>query len=134
MIAGANGPDTKLLGATLAAVVLDRPAVADQEQPRGLDQGDDNPTDHAAVAKQHDVPHIRRLGEVATARKHKKSKPRRRVVERMLAGLGCQTAAPCSSVMTRTASILSDAFPSPGPDCGLDALIDFRLGTRLNGF
>ena len=81
VIAGANGPDTKLLAATLAAVVLDRPAVADQEQHLCLDQGDDNPTDHAAIAKQHDVPHIRRIGEEAKARKHQKSKPRRWVVE-----------------------------------------------------
>ena len=43
MIAGANGPDTKLLAATLAAVVLERPAVADQERHLCLDQGDDNP-------------------------------------------------------------------------------------------
>ena len=44
VIAGANGPDTKLLAATLAAVVLERPAVADQEPRLCLDQGDDNPT------------------------------------------------------------------------------------------
>ena len=87
MIAGANGPDTKLLGAILAAVVLDRPAVADQEPHLCLHKGDDNPTDHAAVAQQHDVPHIRRLGEDATARKHQQSKPRRRVVERTLGWL-----------------------------------------------
>ena len=87
VIAGANGPDTKLLAATLAAVVLERPAVADQEPHLCLDQGDDNPTGRAAVAQQHDVPHIRRLGEDATARKHQQSKPRRRVVERTLGGL-----------------------------------------------
>ena len=87
VIAGANVHDTKLLDATLAAVVIDRPAVVDQEQHLCLDKGYDNPTGHAAVAKHDYVPHIRRIGEDATARRHKKSKPRRWVVERTLGWL-----------------------------------------------
>ena len=47
-----------------------------------------NPTDRGKPGtQQHDVPHIRRIGEDATARKHQQSKPRRRVVERTLGGL-----------------------------------------------
>ena len=87
VIAGANVHDTKLLDATLTAVVVERPAVADQEQHLCLDKGYDNPTGHAAVAKHHYVSHIRRIGEDATARRHKKSKPRRWVVERTLSWL-----------------------------------------------
>ena len=87
VIDGANVPDTKLLDATLTAVVVERPASANQEQHLCLDKGYDNPTGHAAVAKHDYVPHIRRIGEDATARRHKKSKPRRWVVERTLSWL-----------------------------------------------
>ena len=73
--------------AYVTAVVIDRPAVADQEQHLCLDKGYDNPTGHASVVKYDYVPHIRRIGEDATARKHKQGKPRRWVVERTLGWL-----------------------------------------------
>lgn len=92
VIAGAKVDDTKLLDATLAAVVIDRSAATDQEQQHCLDKGHDNLTGHAAVAKKDYVSHIRCIGKDATARKHKKSKPHRWVVERTL---GCRTASPC---------------------------------------
>ena len=87
VIAGANGPDTKLLDAMLAAIVIDRPDPNEHEQHLCLDKGDDNSTGTAAVKKHQYVPHIRRIGEESKARKHKKSKPRRWVVERTLGWL-----------------------------------------------
>ena len=87
VIDGANVPDTKLLDATLSAIVVDRPDPENHEQHLCLDKGYDNPTGEAAVAKHRYVPHIRRIGEEAKARKHKKSKPRRWVVERTLGWL-----------------------------------------------
>jgi putative transposase len=87
VIDGANVHDTKLLDATLNAIVIDRPDPEDQEQHLCLDKGYDNPTGHAAVAEHQYVPHIRRIGEEATARRHKKHKPRRWVVERTLSWL-----------------------------------------------
>ena len=87
VIDGANVHDTKLLDATLSAIVVDRPDPEDHEQHLCLDEGYDNPTGKAAVEKHQYVPHIRRIGEEAKARKHKKSKPRRWVVERTLGWL-----------------------------------------------
>ena len=49
--AGANSHDTKLLAATLEAIVVDRPLpTAERPPPLCLDQGDDNPTGHETVA------------------------------------------------------------------------------------
>ena len=83
--------ESKRLGhggdARMSAVVVERPATADQEQHLCLDKGYDNPTGHAAVATHGYVPHIRRIGEDATARRHRKSKPRRWVVECTLSWL-----------------------------------------------
>lgn len=94
VIAGANVHDTKLLAATLDAVVVarPRPTVA-TPQHLCLDKAYDNPTGHKAVAAHDYIPHIRRIGEEkfnpATA--EKKYPARRWVVERTLAWLsGCR--------------------------------------------
>jgi putative transposase len=96
VIAGANVHDTKLLDATLAAVVVDRPDPDEHEQHLCLDKGYDNPTGQAAVEKHEYVPHIRRIGEEAKARQHKKAKPRRWVVERTLGWLS-----KCRAILVR---------------------------------
>ncbi len=64
VIAGANVHDTKLLAATLEAIVVTRPEpTTEQPQHLCLDKGYDNPTGEAAVAADGYVPHIRRIGE-----------------------------------------------------------------------
>ena len=88
-IAGANIHDTKLLAATLEAVVVERP------QPTGassqhlcLDKGYDNPTGHQTVAAYQYIPHIRRIGEEKLDLDGQMTSPARRwVVERTLAWL-----------------------------------------------
>ena len=94
-----------------------------------LDKGYDNPAGHATVAKHEYVPHIRRIGEDATARKHKKSKPRRWVVERTLDWLS-----KCRALLVRYDKnwlIISDSFNSPLPCCGIDAITDSVPVERL---
>ena len=64
MVAGANVHDTKLLEATLAAIVVERPQPTDQApQHLCLDKGYDNPTGHQAAAAHGYQVHIRRIGE-----------------------------------------------------------------------
>jgi putative transposase len=88
-IAGAHGHDTKLLAATLAAIVVDhRPPTAARPQHLCLDKGDDNPTGHETVAAYQYTPHIRRIGEEKFDSSGQKTYPARRwVVERTLAWL-----------------------------------------------
>lgn len=88
-IAGANIHDTKLLAATLAAIVVERPQPTAQEpQPLCLDQGDDNPTGRETVAIDQDTPHIRRIGEERLDADGERRDPARRwVIERTLAWL-----------------------------------------------
>jgi putative transposase len=88
-IAGANVHDTKLLAATLAATVVERPQpTAEAPQHLCLDKGYDNPTGHETVAAYQDTPHIRRIGEERLDTNGEKSYPARRwVVERTLAWL-----------------------------------------------
>lgn len=63
VIAGANVHDTKLLAATLEAIVVARPQPSvEQPQHLCLDLGYDNPTGHAAITAQGYVPHLRRIG------------------------------------------------------------------------
>jgi putative transposase len=64
VIAGANVHDTKLLAATLDALVVERPQPT-PEQPLHLclDKAYDNPTGEEAVATHGYVPHIRRISE-----------------------------------------------------------------------
>lgn len=88
-IAGANVHDTKLLAATLEAIVVDRP-LPTEEMPQHLclDKGYDNPTGHETVVAYRYLPHIRRIGEETRAANGEKRYPARRwVVERTLAWL-----------------------------------------------
>jgi len=64
VIAEANRHDTKLLAATLEAIVVERPApTPEAPQHLCLDKGYDNPTGHTTVAHFGYIPHIRRIGE-----------------------------------------------------------------------
>jgi putative transposase len=88
-IAGANVHDTKLLAATLEAIVVERP-LPTEEKPQHLclDKGDDNPTGHETGATYQYTPHIRRIGAEKLDPNGQKSYPACRwVVERTLAWL-----------------------------------------------
>ena len=89
VIDAANVHDTKLLAATLAAVVVERPQpTPEHPQHLCLDKGYDNPTGRTAVAEHGSVPHIRRIGEEKLDPKREKTYPARRwVVERTLGWL-----------------------------------------------
>jgi putative transposase len=89
VIAGANVHDTKLLKATLEAIVVERPKPT-EELPQNLclDKGYANPTGHQTVAEHEYQPHIRRIGEEKLDDNGQKRYPARRwVVERTLAWL-----------------------------------------------
>jgi putative transposase len=88
-IAGANVHDTKLLAATLEALVVDRPRpTAERPQHLCLDKGYDDPTGHQTVAASQYTPHIRRIGEEKLDPDGGKIDPARRwVVERTLVWL-----------------------------------------------
>ena len=87
-IAGANVHDTKLLAATINAIVVERPDPAEVPQQLCLDKGYDNPTGEAACAATGYIPHIRRIGEEKLDGWGQKTHPARRwVVERTLAWL-----------------------------------------------
>jgi putative transposase len=88
-LAGANVHDTKLLAATLEAIVVVRPQPTEEaSQHLCLDKGYDNPTGHETVAAFQYVPHIRRIGEEKLDAHGQKTSPARRwVVERTLAWL-----------------------------------------------
>ena len=88
-IAGAKVHDTKLLAATLEAIVVERPPpTAEKPQHLCLDKGYDNPTGHETVAAYQYIPHIRRIGEEKFDPNGQKTYPARRwVVERTLAWL-----------------------------------------------
>ena len=98
VVAGANVHDTKLLAATLDAIVVERPQpTAEQVQHLCLDKGYDNPTGEAAVAAHHYQPHIRRIGEEKLAPDGEKRYPARRwVVERTLGWLS-----KCRAILVR---------------------------------
>ena len=84
MVAGANVHDTKLLEATLEAIVVQRPQPTDEApQHLCLDKGYDNPTGHQAAAAYGYQAHIRRIGEEKLDSSGEKTQPARRwVVER----------------------------------------------------
>lgn len=88
-IGGANIPDTKLLEATLEAIVIERPTpTPDRPQHLCLDKGYDNPTGRTATAAHGYMPHIRRIGEEKRDAKGEERFPARRwVVERTLGWL-----------------------------------------------
>ncbi len=89
IVAGANRHDTKLLAATLDAIVVPRPAPTEEKpQHLCLDKGYDNPTGHEAAQAHGYTPHIRRIGEEKKDEQGEKRYPARRwVVERTLAWL-----------------------------------------------
>jgi len=98
VVAGANVHDTKLLRATLEAVVVERPQpTEEQAQHLCLDKGYDNPTGHQTVADHQYTPHIRRIGEEKLDEHRQRRYPARRwVVERTLAWLS-----KCRSILVR---------------------------------
>jgi putative transposase len=86
IVAPANAHDSTLIQGIVEAVVVDRPAGADEHL--CLDKGFDTPAAERAVLDAGYAPHIRRIGEehkpCDRARGHK---PRRWVVERTIAWL-----------------------------------------------
>jgi putative transposase len=102
VIAGANVHDSKLLKATLEAIVVERPAPTGQSpQHLCLDKAFDNPNAEQAVLDQEYVPHIRRIGEEKFDENKRKRHPARRwVVERTLAWLS-----KCRAILVRYAKL-----------------------------
>ena len=99
VVAGANIHDTKLLEATIEAIVVPRPDPELNEQHLCLDKGFDNPTGHAAAEQAQYTPHIRRIGEEKLDARGRKTQPARRwVVERTLAWLS-----KCRAILVRYA-------------------------------
>lgn len=98
VVSGANVHDTKLLRATLEAVVVERPRPIDEEpQHLCLDKAYDNPTGHQTVAEYDYQPHIRRIGEEKLDDTgHNRYPARRWVVERTLAWLS-----KCRAILVR---------------------------------
>ena len=98
VVAGANVHDTKLLSATLEAIVVERPQpIEERPQHLCLDKGYDNPTGHQAAAAHRFQSHIRRIGEEKLDACGQKRFPARRwVVERTLAWLS-----KCRAILVR---------------------------------
>jgi len=97
-IASANRHDTKVLKATLEAIVVERPQpTTDRPQHLCLDKAYDNPTGHTTVAAYGYVAHIRRIGEEKLDTTGQKTYPARRwVVERTHAWLS-----KCRAILVR---------------------------------
>jgi putative transposase len=95
--AGANVHDTKLLRATLEAIIVERP-VPTKRKPQNLclDKGYDNPTGRAAVEGLGYKVHLRRIGEEPTPRSRRTHPPRRWVVERTFGWLN-----KCRAILVR---------------------------------
>ncbi len=88
VIDGANVVEQHLLKATIAAIVVERPDPADEEQHLSLDKAFDNPEGRAAATQAGYTPHIRRIGEEKKPCDRSKGyKPRRWVGERTFAWL-----------------------------------------------
>lgn len=88
VIARANAPDFTLLGATIEAVVVERPDPAEVEQHLCLDAGYDNEPAREVAEGQGYVAHIRPArGGPRPKRRPGRRKARRWVVERTLAWL-----------------------------------------------
>lgn len=91
--------DSKLLDATLEAVVVEPPNPIHHKQHLCLDKGYDNPTGHAAARVWGYAPHIRRIGEEKLDENQRKRHPARRwVSERCLSWWNG-----CRSILTRWA-------------------------------
>lgn len=89
VVTGANVHDTKILAATLDAIVVERPKPSEEApQHLCLDKGYDNPTGWRSLEKRGYIAHIRRIGEEKLAADGQKTYPARRwVVERTIAWL-----------------------------------------------
>jgi len=99
VVAGANVHDTKLLRATIDAMIVERPNPRMHEQHLCLDKGYDNPTGHTTTHQRDYISHIRRIGEEKLDVKKRKRLPARRwVVERTLAWLS-----KCRAILVRYA-------------------------------
>ena len=98
IVAGANIHDTKLLAATIEAIVVERPEpTAESPQNFCLDKAYDNPTGHEVVPAHGYQGHIRRIGEEKLDEQGEKRHPARRwVVERTLAWLS-----KCRAILVR---------------------------------
>lgn len=96
--APANVHDTKLLGQTLDAVVVERPKPSRKApQHLCLDKGYDNQTGEQAALEHGYRPHIRRIGEEKLEPDGRQRHPARRwVVERTLAWLS-----KCRAILVR---------------------------------
>lgn len=95
-IGGANVPDAQLLDATIAAIVLERPPVAEgYEQHLALDKGYDNDTGYGACLDHGYEPHIARIRDTRPPRPVEHP-ARRWVVERTLAWLSM-----CRGILVR---------------------------------
>ena len=126
VVAGANVHDTKLLAATLDALVAARPAPTTRApQHLCLDKAYDNPTGHTAVAAHDYVPHIRRIGEEKLDATLQTRHPARRwVVERTLAWLS-----KCRAILVRYDKKASNYLGLLKLAC---ALLWFRRLQQLN--
>jgi putative transposase len=86
---GANRNDHLLLGATIEAIVVERPAPTEEKpQHLCLDKGYDNAPTQQVVEAQGYIAHIRRIGEEKIDATGEKRQPARRwVVERTISWL-----------------------------------------------
>jgi putative transposase len=123
---GANRHDTKLLDATLEAIVVARPLpTAEAPQHLCLDKGYDNPTGENTVHKHNYIPHIRRIGEEKLDDAGAPRYPARRwVVERTLAWLS-----KCRALLVRYDKKASNYLALLQLAC---ALLWFRRYARLS--
>jgi putative transposase len=128
VLAGANVHDTKLLEATIGAIVVPRPKPTKKApQHLCLDKGYDNPTGHRAAEQTKYTPHIRRIGEEKFDEKKRKSHPARRwVVERTLGWLS-----KCRAILVRYAKKSSNYLGIIQLAC---ALLWYRRQCRLSAF
>lgn len=96
-IEGANVHDSKLLAATIEAIVVARPDPGECPQHLCLDKAYDNPSGEGAAEAARSIPHIRRIGEEKLDEAGEKRHPARRwVVERTLAWLS-----KCRAILVR---------------------------------
>lgn len=125
VVAGANVHDTKLLRATIEAIVVPRPDPEMNEQNLSLDKGYDNPTGRMTAEDECYTPHIRRIGEekLDDDKKRKTQPARRWVVERTLAWLS-----KCRAILVRYAKKSSNYLGLTMIAC---ALLWYRRAWRL---
>lgn len=123
---GANRHDTKLLDATIEAIVVERPIPTEAApQHLCLDKAYDNPTGEEAVHKHIYIPHIRRIGEEKLDDAGEKRYPARRwLVERTLAWLS-----KCRALLVRYDKKASNYLAFLQLAC---ALLWFRRFVRLS--